>query len=197
MAPRGDRGENHVDKEIVFKKAHDKMENILGGVKKDLGRIRTGKASVDLLDGCKVHAYDSEMPINQVATLNVPEARSLLITPWDKGLIPAIEKAIAQSDLGLTPSNDGSVIRISLPPPSEERRKELVKVAKAAAEEGRVHIRNVRREANDHMKQLQKEGALSEDDLKRAEGEVQKMTDQYIAMIDEALHTKERETLEM
>lgn len=186
-----------MDKETVLNKAHEKMDSILGGVKKDLGRIRTGKASVDLFDGCKVLAYDAEMPINQVATLSVPEARSIVITPWDKGLIPAIEKAIAQSDLGVTPSNDGSVIRINLPPPSEERRKELVKVAKAAAEEGRVHIRNVRREANEHLKQLQKSGDLSEDDLKRAETEVQKMTDQYIAKIDEVLNAKERETLEM
>lgn len=186
-----------MDKQTILNKAHEKMDSILHGVKKDLGRIRTGKASVDLFEGCKVAAYDSEMPINQVATLTVPEARTVVIAPWDKGLIPAIEKAIAQSDLGVTPTNDGSIIRIHLPPPSEERRKELVKVAKAAAEEGRVHIRNVRREANEHMKQLQKDAEISEDDLKRAETEVQKMTDQYITKIDEALHAKERETMEM
>lgn len=186
-----------MDKASVLAKAEEKMDNILGGVRKDFTRIRTGKASVDLLDGCRVDTYGSEMPINQVASLSVPEPRTIVITPWDKSTISAIEKAIQNSDLGVTPTNDGKVIRINLPHLSEDRRKELVKVAKAAAEEGRVHIRNVRREANDHMKQLQKEGSLSEDELKRAEVDVQKLTDGHIAKIDESLKHKESEILEI
>ena len=186
-----------MDKDGILNKAQTRMDSVFGGVKKDLGRIRTGKASIDLLDGCHVTAYDTDMPINQVATVTVPEARTIVITPWDKGTIGAIEKSIQQSDLGLTPTNDGTAVRINLPPPSEERRKELVKVAKSSAEEDRVHIRNVRRDANVHMKGLQKEGSISEDELKRAEADVQKLTDQFIAKIDEALAHKERETLEM
>jgi len=186
-----------VSQEDTINKASTKMTNIIGGVQKDLSRIRTGKASVDLLDGCLVSAYDSEMPINQVATITIPEARTIVITPWDKGMLPALDKAIQKSDLGLTPTNDGNVVRINLPPPSEERRKELVKVAKAAAEEGRIHVRNVRREANEQVKHLQKDGDLSEDDLKRAETTVQKLTDETIAKIDKMLAAKEHETLEM
>lgn len=186
-----------MDKESTLTKAREKMDSILSGVRKDFVRIRTGKASVDLLEGCHVEAYGSDMPINQMATLSVPEPRTIVIAPWDKSTIGAIEKGIQNSDLGLTPTNDGKVIRINLPQLSEERRKELVKVAKAAAEEGRVHIRNVRREANDHMKQLQKKGTLSEDELKRAEQEVQKLTDEHIAKVDDSLKHKENEILEI
>lgn len=163
-----------MSKDVVLVKAKEKMESILGGVQKDFARIRTGKASIDLLDHCVVQAYGSEMPLNQVATLSVPEPRTIMITPWDKGTIPAIEKSIQASKLGLTPSNDGKVVRINFPPLSEDRRKELVKVAKNATEEGRVHVRNVRRDANEHLKKLQKDSELSEDELKRAEAEVQK-----------------------
>lgn len=186
-----------MDKATVFAKAREKMESILHGVRKDFSRIRTGKASIDLLDHCMVSAYGSQMPIQQVATLSVPEPRTLVIAPWDKSTMAAIEKSILASDLGLTPVNDGKVIRINLPPLSEERRKELVKVAKAAAEEGRVHVRNVRRDANEQLKKLQKDSVLSEDDLKRAEVEVQKLTDDTIAKIDASLSRKETETLEV
>jgi ribosome recycling factor len=186
-----------MSKDAIFKKAHEKMESILSGVRKDFARIRTGKASIDLLDHCFVSAYGSEMPMNQVASLSVPEPRTIVISPWDKNTIPAIEKCILTSDLGLTPINDGKVVRINIPPLSEERRKELVKVAKNAAEEGRIHVRNVRRDANEHLKKLQKESELSEDELKRAETEVQKLTDEYVAKIDESLSHKEVETLEV
>ncbi len=186
-----------MDNNSILGDSQKKMESILGGVKKDFARIRTGKASIDMLDHCVVSAYGSDMPINQVATLSVPEARTIAIAPWDKGTIAAIEKAIQTSDLGLTPTNDGNVVRISIPALSEERRQELVKVAKKAAEEGRVHVRNVRRDANEHLKKLQKDGTLSEDDLKRSEGEVQKLTDQFISEIDKALGHKESETLEV
>ncbi len=181
----------------ILTKAHSKMESILGGVQKDFTRIRTGKASIDLLDHCVVSAYGSDMPLNQVATLSVPEPRTIVIAPWDKSTIPAIEKSIQSSDLGLTPSNDGKVVRINLPPLSEERRKELVKVARNAAEEGRVHVRNVRRDANEHLKKSQKDSEISEDELKRAEVEVQKLTDEFIKKIDESLSRKETETLEV
>jgi len=186
-----------MSKESILTKAREKMESVFGGVQKDFSRIRTGKASIDILDHCVVNAYGSGMPLNQVATLSVPDARTIVISPWDKSTIGAIEKAIQTSDLDLTPVNDGQVVRISLPPLSEERRKELVKIAKKAAEEGRVHIRNVRRDANEHLKKLQKEGELSEDELKRSESDVQKLTDDTIAKVDESLHRKEAETLEV
>ncbi len=181
----------------ILAKAEEKMTSILNGVQKDFSRIRTGKASADLLDHCRVNAYGSETPINQMASITVPEPRCIVVTPWDKGTLNDIEKAIQSSDLGVTPSNDGNVIRINLPPLSEDRRKELVKVAKAAAEEGRVHVRNVRRDANEHLKKEQKSGDMSEDELKRAEADVQKLTDAYIKKIDESLGRKEKETLEV
>ena len=147
-----------MDKASTFKTAQEKMESIVGGVRKDLTKIRTGKASIEMLADLRIEYYGAESPLNHVANLTVPDPKSIVIAPWDAGSIPAIEKAIQQSDFGLTPMNDGKVVRINLPPLSEERRKELVKVAKNAAEEGRVHVRNVRREANDHLKHLQKEG---------------------------------------
>lgn len=186
-----------MEKNEIFNAARQKMESILGGVRKDFSKIRTGKASTDLLNDCRVNYYGSEVPMNQVATLSVPEPRSIVVTPWDKGALQDIEKAIQQSDLGLNPVNDGKVIRVNLPALSEERRKELVKVAKQAAEEGRIHIRNVRREANEHLKRLQKEGGISEDELKRAEDETQKLTNEYIQKVDESLKHKEQETLEI
>lgn len=184
-----------MDKATALKSAREKMDRIVGGVQKDLGKIRTGKASVDMLADIRADYYGTQTPLNQMAGLTVSDAKTIVISPWDASAIGAIEKAIQQSELGLNPMNDGKVIRIVVPPLSEERRKELVKVARAAAEEGRVHIRNVRREANEQLKALQKDGGLSEDDLKRSETEVQKLTDEEIKKIDLLLARKEKETL--
>lgn len=172
----------------------DKAQEIVRG---EFAKFRTGRASIVLLDGIRVNCYGTEMPLNQVATLSVPEARSIVVAPWDKGVISEIEKAIQKSDLGLQPVNDGKVIRINLPPPTEERRKEMVKVAKRLAEEARVSIRNARRDANEAAKKLQKEGRVSEDDLKKWEQEIQKMTDQAISQVDSLLTHKEKEILEV
>jgi ribosome recycling factor len=185
-----------MDSQEILKTAHLKMESIFSGVKKDFSRIRTGRASTEMLDHCRVDHYGSEMPINQLATLTIPEPRTIVISPWDHGALQAIERAIQKSDLGLNPVNDGKVIRINLPELSEERRKELVKQAKQCAEEGRVHVRNVRRDANDQLKKLNRDKELSDDELKRLETDVQKTTDSMIAKIDEALKHKEKETLE-
>ena len=141
--------------------------------------------------------YGNQMPINQVGTLSVSDARTIVISPWDKGVIGEIEKAIQKSDLGVQPTNDGKVIRVSLPPLTEERRKELAKVGKRVGEECRVTIRNIRRDGNEVVKKLQKDGKISEDDLKRTEAEIQKMTDQMIAKIDSLLVQKEKEILEV
>ena len=174
-----------------------KMERTIEALRGEFGKLRTGRASLVLLDGIRVDSYGSLMALNQVASLSVSDSRTIVITPWDKSLLQEIEKAIHKSDLGLQPVNDGKLVRISIPVLTEERRKELVKVAKKVAEESRVAIRNSRREANESVKKLQKDGKISEDDLKKWEGEVQKMTDQYIANIDQLLANKEKETMEI
>ncbi len=174
-----------------------KMEKVIDNLRKEFAKLRTGRASISLLEGIRVEAYGNPMPINQVGTLSVPESRTITISPWDKALIPAIEKAIQKSDLGLQPINDGKLVRINLPALTEERRKDLVKVAKKHAEESRVSIRNVRREANEGAKKLQKDGKATEDDLRRSEVEIQKTTDHYIAEIDKVLAHKEKEIMEV
>ncbi len=181
----------------IQQEAKNKMGKTVETLKSEFARLRTGRASPALLDGIKVDYFGSQLPMNQVASLTVPESRTLVISPWDKGAIPAIEKAVQKSDLGLNPINDGKVVRINLPSPTEERRKELVKQAKKIAEEARVGIRNSRRDANDLAKKMQKEGKLSEDELRKSEAENQKMTDQFIAQIDELLVHKEKEIMEV
>lgn len=172
------------------------MSKVVEALKGEFAKFRTGRASPALLNGIRVSYYGSELPLNQVGTISIPEGRTIAITPWDKGAIVEIEKAIQRSDLGLTPVNDGKVIRINLPSPTEERRKELVKQAKKIAEEARVAIRNVRREANEQGKKIQKEGKISEDEARKNEEGIQKMTDQFIAEIDQLLAHKEKEILE-
>ena len=184
-----------MDKATVLKSAGEKMERVIGGVQKDLGKIRTGKASTDMLADIRADYYGTQTPLNQMAGLTVSDAKTIVISPWDASAIGAIEKAIQQSELGLNPMNDGKVVRIVIPHLREERRTELVKIARAAAEEGRVHVRNVRREANEQLKSLQKDGALSEDEQKRSETEVQKLTDGEIKKIDDMLARKEKETM--
>ncbi|HEB76477.1 MAG TPA: ribosome recycling factor [Nitrospirae bacterium] len=185
-----------MDKELK-KKAKEKMEKAVEVLKKDLGSIRTGRASISLLDNITVEYYGTQTPLNQVATLSVPEPRMIAIQPWEQSMIPVIEKAVLQSDLGLNPTNDGKVIRIAIPPLTEERRKQLVKVVRKRAEEARVAIRNIRRETNEELKRLEKDEHVSEDDIKRGLEEIQKLTDAYIKAVDEVLQHKEKEIMEV
>ncbi len=181
----------------VKKKATDRMNGAIESLKKDFASIRTGRASLSLLDGINVDYYGTPTPLNQAATLGIPESRQITIQPWEQKLIPEIEKAILKSGLGLTPSNDGKVIRINIPALTEERRKELVKVVKKRAEEARVAVRNIRRDINDELKKSEKEQHLSEDDVKRLQEEIQKVTDSYIAKVEEVLQHKEKEIMEV
>ncbi len=175
----------------------DKMEKSLEAFKTELTRIRTGRASLSLLDGIKVEAYSSLMPLNQVGTLTIPESRQIVIQPWDPQVMPAIEKAILKSELGLTPVNDGKVIRINIPQLTEERRKELVKIVKKTAEEFRVAIRNHRRDAIDSFKIQKKNKEISEDEQFKLQDEAQKETDIFITKIDEVAAEKENEVMEV
>ncbi len=174
-----------------------KMEASLEAYKKDLSKIRTGRASLSLLDGIKVDAYGSPMPLNQVGTLTIPESRMIAIQPWDLQLLSAIEKAIFSSDLGLNPVNDGKLIRISIPQLTEERRKDLVKQVKKTAEDYRVAIRNARRDAIDTMKKQKNNKELPEDDFFKLQDEAQKVTDDYVKQVDDTLADKEKEVMEV
>lgn len=179
----------------ILKEAETKMAKSVDSTKEKFSHIRAGRASVSMLDGVVVEAYGSPTPLNQVGTVSAPEARLLTIDPWDKSLIPAIEKVILQANLGFNPSNDGKIIRLVVPELTEDRRKEYVKVVKKEAEEGKVAIRNVRKDINNKLRKLEKDSEITEDDLKTGEDKVQKLTDKYIAAIDEALSKKEKELL--
>ncbi|GAB4348889.1 MAG: ribosome recycling factor [Candidatus Abyssubacteria bacterium] len=181
----------------VIASVRDKMNKTVEHTRREFGSIRTGRASTSLLDGIDVEYYGSSVPLNQMANISVPEARLLLITPYDKSALGAIEKAILKSDLGLNPNNDGKVIRIPIPELTEERRKDLVKVVKRLAEDSRVAIRNARREANERIKKGERNGDVSEDESRRIMDEVQKITDEYISAIDDLLKGKEKEILEI
>ncbi len=181
----------------IIKQAEEKMKKSLSALEDEFNTLRTGRASPALFDKIRVEYYGNPTPLNQMATISVPEARLVVIQPWDKSTIGDIEKAIQKSELSLNPSNDGKVIRISIPPLTEDRRKEYVKLAKSMAEQSRVSIRNVRRDANDELKKAEKDGELSEDELKRAEDEVQKLTDRYVEDINTMLEAKETEILEI
>lgn len=175
----------------------EKMEKSVEAFKNELAKIRTGRASISLLDGITVDAYGSQMPVNQVGTLTIPESRMIAIQPWDVQMVPAIEKAILKSDIGLTPISDGKVIRLNIPQLTEERRKELVKQVKKIAEEFRVAVRNSRRDAIDTLKKQKKDKEISEDDLFRLQDDAQSETDSYIKLIDEVTAAKEKEVLEV
>lgn len=177
--------------------AKDKMNKSVNNLEEEFKTIRTGRASTALFDQLKVEAYGTPTPLNQLATVSVPEARLVVIQPWDKGLLSEIEKAIQKSELSVNPSNDGKVIRINIPPLTEERRKEFVKVAKNMAEQSRVAIRNIRREANDSLKKKQKNSEISEDEEKKGIDEIQKQTDSHIKTINELLEKKEKEIMEI
>lgn len=181
----------------IFEDLKDRMGKSIESLKREYSRLRTGRASISLLDGIRVSYYDTPTPLNQMASLAVPEPRLIVIQPWDKTAIEDIEKAILKSELGLTPVNDGKIIRISIPPLTEERRKELVKVARKMSEENKVSIRNIRRDANEMLKDLKKEKEITEDDLFRSQEEVQKATDQFISQVDELCAAKEKEILEI
>ncbi len=180
----------------VIKDAGVRMDKAIEAFKRDLSRIRTGRASPALLDGVKVDYYGTSMPLNQVASVAVPESRLITIQPWDASVLPEIEKAILKSDLGLTPTNDGKLIRVSVPPLTEERRKELVKLVKKMAEDCRVAIRNIRRDAIERFKALKKAKEVSEDQFFKLQDEVQGITDEHIRQVDKVLEQKEKEIME-
>ncbi|MBE3555362.1 MAG: ribosome recycling factor [Thermicanus sp.] len=181
----------------VVNEAKEKMEKALQTLKKELGTLRAGRANPSLLEKITVDYYGSPTPINQVASINVPEPRLLVLQPWDKSILHNIEKAIQKSDLGLSPTNDGSVIRIPIPPLTEERRLELTKLVKKYGEEAKVAIRNIRRDANDSFKKMEKEGLLSEDENRRYQEQVQELTDNYAKRVDETVKQKENEIMEI
>ncbi|NHM27416.1 ribosome recycling factor [Desulfofundulus sp. TPOSR] len=177
--------------------AESNMKKTVELVKKEFASLRAGRATPALLDKVLVSYYGTPTPINQLATISVPEPRLLVIQPWDKTILPEIERAILKSDLGITPTSDGTVIRLAIPQLTQERRAELVKVVKKKAEEGRVAIRNIRRELNDKVKQQQKNGEISEDELRRTQDEIQKLTDKYIKEIDQLVSAKEQEIMQV
>ena len=177
------------------KKLQAQMDKTIEALKHEFATIRAGRANAQMLDKIRVDYYGTPTPINQVGSISVPEPRTLMINPWDKSAMKEIEKAIRNSDLGFNPTNDGEVIRISVPALTEERRKELCKQAKKSAEEFKVRIRNERRHANDKLKKLEKEGEITEDDLKKAQDNVQKMTDKYTKEIDTLLDAKEKDIM--
>lgn len=178
-------------------KAEERMKKIMEGTRKEFANIRSGKVSPALLDGVKVDAYGSVVPLNQVGSVSAPEARLLVVQPWDKGLVKAVSKAIQTSDLGLNPTDDGALVRIPIPALTEERRKDMVKMISRLAEEGRVHLRQVRHDLNKEIKSEEHEHDVSEDEAKRLTAEVQKLTDRYVAMVDELLKKKTAEVMEV
>ncbi|MDJ0830777.1 MAG: ribosome recycling factor [Desulfobacterales bacterium] len=182
--------------EETYEETRARMEKTINALKSELNRVRTGRASLSLLDGIRVDYYGTLTPLNQMASLAVPESRLITIQPWDVSGIKDIEKAILKSDLGLTPSSDGKIIRIAIPPLTEERRKELVKIVHKICEEHKVAIRNIRRDSNELIKGFKKDGDISEDDAFKAQDGVQKITDEFIKMIDDTYKEKEKEILE-
>lgn len=182
--------------ESVYRDSKDNMGKVIEALKKELKRVRTGRASLSLLDGIKVDYYGTLTPLNQLATLAVPESRQITIQPWDTTVIKEIEKAVLKSDLGLTPSSDGKIIRIAIPPLTEQRRKELVKIVHKISEEYKVSVRNLRRDANELIKDIKKDGKISEDDAFKSQEKIQKITDDHIKLVDECYKEKEKEILE-
>lgn len=181
--------------ENIIKEANQKMDKSVESLERDLATLRTGRASAEVLNGVMVEAYGAQSPINQVATVNTPDAASIIIQPWDPSIVAAIEKAILSANIGLTPSNDGKIIRLNIPPLTEESRKEIVKKAHEMAEAGRVGIRNIRRHMNDEIKKAEKAHDISEDEGKRLHDQVQKTTDGHVKTIDSLLAAKEKEIM--
>jgi ribosome recycling factor len=183
--------------DAMVKDTAARMERSIDAFRKELGKVRTGRASFSLLDGVKVDYYGTPTPLQQVGTLSVPESRLITVTPWDSKMIGPIEKAIQASGLGLNPASDGKVVRIPIPPLTEERRKELAKMVRKMAEDARVAVRNVRREAIEKLKDREKKKEISEDDVKRGQDRIQKETDAYVKKVDDILKAKEQEIMEV
>jgi ribosome recycling factor len=181
----------------VLNRYRDRMERAVSALKEEFVGLRTGRASAGLLDQVMVDAYGGNMPLNQVGSISVPDPRSITVSVWDKGLVVSAEKAIRNAGLGLNPVVEGQNLRVPIPPLTEERRKDLAKLAARYAEQQRVAVRNVRREANDDIKKAEKDGAINQDELKHMEGDVQKLTDEAVKRIDEALKTKEHEIMQV
>ncbi len=181
----------------IIKDAKSRMDKSLEALRSELTKVRTGKATTALLDGIRVEYYGNMVPLNQVSNVSVLDAHTLSITPWEKTMVPAIEKEIMEANLGFNPVNDGTNLKVPVPPLNEERRKELVKLVKQFGEDSKVAIRNIRRDANDHLKKEEKDKKMSEDQLLDAEDEVQKYTDEHTKLIDEILKHKEKEIMEV
>lgn len=186
-----------MDVDSILLDSEERMEKATAALDRDFAKLRTGRASTALVDGIKADYYGTPTPIGQMASIAVPDSRTITIQPWDKGGMAAVEKAILKSDLGLTPINDGKIIRISIPPLTEERRRDLVKVSRKYGEEAKVAVRNVRRDANDALKKQEKDKKITEDELKRATDEVQKLTDKYVGEVDARCAAKEKEIMEI
>jgi ribosome recycling factor len=183
--------------DTVLLETEEKMEKAIENLGREFAKLRTGRASTSLVEDLKVDYYGTATPINQLASVSVPDARTLTIQPWDKGSFNDVERAIQKSDLGLTPINDGKIIRINIPPLTEERRKDLVKVAKKYTEDAKIAIRNIRRDANDQLKKMEKDKEITEDDLHSGQDEVQKLTDSFVEKADALLAEKEKEIMEI
>ena len=183
--------------DLVFSELKDNMEKNIKFLEKSFSKLRTGRASLALLDGMKVEYYGVPTPLNQVASLSVPESRLIQISPWDATAIPSIEKAIQKSELGLNPVNDGKIVRINIPQLTEERRKDLVKLVRKMSEEGKVKLRNLRRDANEELKKLKKDSDINEDEMFKYQTDVQKVTDDYIEKADKVTQAKEKEIMEI
>jgi ribosome recycling factor len=181
----------------VLNDGKKRMAGAIGALEKDFSKLRTGRATTALVDTIVVDYYGTPTPINQLSSVSVPDSKTITIQPWDRGAFGAVEKAIQTSDLGLNPVNDGKIIRISIPPLTEERRKELVKVAKKYTEDCKISIRNVRRDLNDTLKKMEKDKDISEDELKKSEADVQKLTDEHVKQSESVLAAKEKEILEI
>ena len=179
----------------IIKDSEQRMQKSIAALETAFNKIRTGRAHPSLLDGIMVPYYGTDTPLNQLANINVEDGRSLVVSPWERNLIGDVEKAIMKADLGLNPSNNGQVVRVPMPPLTEETRREYTKQAKAEAENARVAIRNIRRDANNHLKELEKDKKISEDELRRAEDQIQKLTDKYIASVETHFQTKEADLL--
>ena len=180
----------------IYEDTRETMSKTIASLKTELKRVRTGRANLSLLDGIRVDYYGTPTPINQMASLSVPESRLITIQPWDASVIKEIEKALMKSDLGLTPSNDGKIIRIAIPPLTEERRKQLAKSVHKTCEDHKIAIRNIRRDANELLKSLKKDGEIAEDAAFKGQDQVQKITDEFISQIDDIYKDKEKEILE-
>jgi ribosome recycling factor len=183
--------------DAVKKDAEERMEKALASLERDFSKLRTGRASTSLVDGLKVDYYGTPTPIGQLASIAIPDSRTITIQPWDRASFALVEKAILKSDLGLTPVNDGKIIRIGIPALTEERRKDLSKVSRKYGEEAKVAIRNIRRDANEALKKLEKDKSHSEDEIKKAQDNIQKLTDSYVAKVDQKCQAKEKEIMEL